>query len=275
MKLKSLALFVFLISCVTVDESGRIIEKPFYKKQENNKWNLNDISLGPRWTEKDQTVNFLIVPREENLPDLFFLKNLPEVKNQGRQASSTAFATGYLAMSMYIKKKLNKKSYLCSPSFIYNLLNNGKDEGIDIYEALLLLKNTGCPPIEYFAYKDYDYKIQPNSIVIQIAKDYKINDFVRIDPLDIFQIASFIKNEYIIITTIYITENFLTLNKNYYEPEGRFHGKHTLSIVGYDLKNQRYYLFNSFGKNWGEKGYVWISKQWYDRLVLSAYIILR
>lgn len=273
MKLKTL-LLILLIHCITVDESGKIINESQSKKRENKKWNFSDVSLGPRWTEKDQTIPLLILPREEDLPETLILKNLPEIQNQGRQASGTAFAAGYLAMSFYIQNKLNKKNYLCSPSFLYNLLNNGKDEGTDIYDTLLLLKNTGCPPIEYFSYKEYDYKIQPNTMIIQIANDYKINEFARIDPLDIYQIASFIKKEYIIITTIYITENFLTLNQNVYEPEGSFFGKHTLAIIGYDLKKQNYYLYNSFGNKWGKKGYTWIPKLWYDRFVVSAYIIL-
>lgn len=257
-----------------MDESGRVISGPkIFIKEESKKWKITEISFGPRWTEKDKTVPLLIIPRYEDLPEKLILENLPPVQSQGRQASSTAFATGYLAMSYFYQKQ--KHNYICSPSFVYNLLNNGKDEGIEIYDSLNLLKNTGCPPIEYFTYKEYDYKIQPNTMVVQIAKDYKIQEYVRIDPLDIYQIASFIKKSSIIITTIYIGENFLNFKDDLYEPSGKFLGKHTVGIVGYDLKNQRYLLFNSFGEKWGKNGYVWISKEWYDRLVYSAYVILK
>ncbi|MFN3604049.1 MAG: C1 family peptidase [Leptonema sp. (in: bacteria)] len=271
-----LSFLLIFISCITVDESGKIIQDfTIFKEKEENKWKLSDIPLGPRWSENDKTIPLLILPREENLPLTFVLEKLPKVSNQGKQASSTAFASGYLAMSYYYRTKKNKKNYICSPSFIYNILNNGKDEGIEIYDSLTLLKNTGCPPIEYFTYKEYDYKIQPSSLVVQIANDYKILEFVRMDPLDMYQVATFIKKDFIIITTIYISENFLSLKEKIYEPKGKFLGKHTLAIIGYDLKNQFYYLMNSFGDTWGKKGIVLISKNWYDRLVVSAYVILK
>ncbi len=267
--------FLFFIYCITVDESGKIISGPEFliKKNSLKKWELKEVPLGPRWQERELEIPLLLTPVNYDIPEKHILSNVPEIINQGRLASSTACAAGYLAFSYYIQKKLNKE-YLCSPSFVYNLLNGGKDEGIEILDSLYLLKNSGCIPISMMPYKDFDYKIQPNPFQIKVASQYKLNNFARLDPLDIYQIATFVRNDQIIITTIFITENFLNTKKKIYEPEGKMLGKHTVGIIGYDIKNQMYYIQNSAGKDWGDSGYIWISKNWYDRLVINAYVII-
>lgn len=271
--------FIFILSllqCITIDESGKIIEGPKFLIKENKlkKWQLNDIPLGPRWNTKEKEIPVLLTPRNPNLPEKFILFHLPEIMDQGTLASSTAFATGYLAFSYYIQNKINIKNFLCSPSFIYNLLNNGKDEGIEIIDSLYLLRDTGCPPINQMPYNQYDYKIQPSPNTVKLANNYKIQNFARIDPLDMYQIASFVFNNQIVISTIYISENFINLKNNLYEPEGKFLGKHTIGIVGFDIKENKYYIQNSNGKNWGDNGYVWIPEEWYKRLVINAYVII-
>jgi hypothetical protein len=269
-------LFIAVINCITVDESGKIISGPKFliKNKEVKKWQLKEIPLGPRWLDKEKDVPLLITPRNYELPEEIILKDLPPVMNQGRQASSTAFSSGYLAVSFYYHQFKNKKDYYCSPSFVYNLLNNGKDQGIEIIDALYLLKNSGCAPMTIMPYRENDYKIQPTPGAVNIAAQYKIPNFARIDPLDMYQIATFLYNKQIIITTIFITENFLNLSTKKYEPEGKFIGKHTVGIVGYNLTKKEYYIQNSAGKDWGDNGYFWISEEWYKRLVVSAYVIL-
>ncbi|GIX41508.1 MAG: hypothetical protein KatS3mg129_1241 [Leptospiraceae bacterium] len=274
--LYNIVILLILLSCITVDESGRIISGPKFliKNRNIKKWQLKEVPLGPRWTEKEKEIPILITPRNYEMPEKLILNDLPPVMNQGRQASSTAFATGYLALSYFYQQFKYKKNYYCSPAFVYNLLNNGKDQGIEIIDALYLLKNSGCPPITLMPYKEFDYKIQPTPYIVKIAGEYKIQNFARIDPLDIYQIATFLYNKKVIITTLFITENFLNLDKDYYEPEGKFLGKHTVGIVGYDLKKRRYYIQNSAGKDWGDDGFTWLSEEWYKRLVVSAYVIL-
>lgn len=269
-------ILLFFSACITTDESGRIIEGPKFLMKENKikKWQLSEIPLGPRWNEKEKEIPILLTPRKPDLLDKFILLTLPPVMDQGPLASSTAFATGYLAFSYYIHQNRKIKEYICSPSFLYNLLNNGKDEGIEILDTLFLLKDTGCAPIHQMPYNPYDFKMQPPPDIVKIASDYKLQNFARIDPLDVYQMASFISNHQIVISTIYISENFINLKHDTYEPEGKFLGKHTIGIIGYDMKENKYYIQNSNGKNWGNKGYVWIPIEWYRRLVINAYVII-
>ncbi len=269
-------IFLFLVQCITTDESGKIIEGPKFLIKENKikKWQFHEIPLGPRWSEKEKNISLLLTPRNPDLSERYILFALPPIMDQGPLASSTAFATGYLAFSYYIQQKKHLRDYVCSPTFLYNLLNNGKDEGIEIIDTLFLLKDTGCAPLTHMPYYPHDYKIQPSPDIVKIANDYKLQNFARIDPLDIYQIASFIYNHQIVISTIYISENFINLKKDLYEPEGKFLGKHTIGIVGYDLKQKKYYLQNSNGKKWGNDGYIWISEEWYKRLVINAYVII-
>lgn len=272
-----LAFFLFFAGCVTVDEEGKIIENVNPKTSGDKVmkiWSLQEISPGPRWMEREKAVPLLLVPRIQELPDEFILKDLPEVANQGRQASSTAFAAGYLAMSYFIRNAGKSNDYVCSPSFLYNLLNSGKDEGIEIIDTLMLLKETGCPEFNAFPYIENDYRLQPSPEVIKEAENFKIPDFARVDPSDFYQIASLIFQKKVVVATIYITENFLTLKEMRYIPKGRLAGKHTIGIVGFNKKKEELFFQNSAGEKWGRKGYAWIPYTWFERLVISSYVIL-
>ncbi|MCS7204218.1 MAG: C1 family peptidase [Leptospiraceae bacterium] len=271
MKTQRLLVLLIFVSCVTVDEEGKRIE--FTSSYSQKEWSIHEISVGPRWLDREKEIPLLILSRDVNLPVEYVLKDLPDVRDQGRQASSTAFAVGYLTMSYHMQRK-GHKQYICSPSFVYNLLNNGKDEGIEVIDALYLLKDTGCPSETLFPYIEYDYRIQPTPEVINSASSYRIKGFARIDPTDVFQIATLIYQNNILIATIFITENFLNLKEKEYTPKGRLIGKHTIGVVGYNLEKRKYIAQNSAGKKWGDNGYFWISHLWFERLVVSSYAIL-
>jgi hypothetical protein len=66
---------------------------------------------------------------------------LPPVGDQGAQNSCAAWATGYYYKSWSEKQEhaswdLNNPWYQYSPSFMYNQINDGVDEGANFYDAL-------------------------------------------------------------------------------------------------------------------------------------------
>ena len=38
------------------------------------------------------------------------------------------------------------------------------------------------------------------------------------------------------------------------------HGRHAVSIIGYDDKKQAFRMVNSWGENWGDHGFLWLAE---------------
>ena len=61
-----------------------------------------------------------------------------------------------------------------SPSYIYNQINGGVDNGSRIPDAMNLLAVQGCVDIAEFPYSQYDWTTQPDASQIEAAKQYRI-----------------------------------------------------------------------------------------------------
>src|SRR5450759_572967 len=104
---------------------------------------------------------------------------LPPVGNQWQQGSCVAWATSYYYKSWSEKQEhtgwnLDNSWYEFSPSFMYNQINGGTDDGASFYDALSLLQNTGDVDIAAMPDNQYDYTLQPTAAQREAAKPYRI-----------------------------------------------------------------------------------------------------
>ncbi len=209
-------------------------------------------------------------------------KEMPPVVNQGRQNSCVAFSTGYYTKSYYEYKK-NKWKYdppilggqgehVFSPAYIYNQINGGRDQGSYFPDALDLVISRGVPPWKYMPYKETDYLTKPAEFVHEIAQKFKAKNYKRI-PFDHLEaIKSELANGNPVVFGMVIDDNFYNLGANVYDTlGGRQYGGHAMTLVGYD-DNKRspkgdigaFKIINSWGTQWGDRGFGWISyKTWF------------
>lgn len=103
---------------------------------------------------------------------------MPPVGNQGQQGSCVAWATSYYYKSWSEKQdhgwSLTDTKHQFSPSFVYNQINGGGDNGSSFYSALSLLQNTGDVDIAEFPYNQNNYTNQPTAAQLQAARPYRI-----------------------------------------------------------------------------------------------------
>lgn len=270
------AIFIIaMTSCVTEYKKVDGNEDESQSEGEAKKWSPGDFRIEANWGPEDLKIDMILAPFSmENAPKKFRLSNFPPVKNQGSQASGTAWSAGYGAMTYIMREKFNESEYICSPAYIYNKLNGGANLGVELVDVLNLLKTSGCPEMGLMPYREYDYLYKPGFEAEVNASRYKVDGFGRVDFTDVNQVKAHLLQKKPVIFTMTVYENFLK-NENFVwsGPVGGPRGRHTMVVIGYDDNNEYFIIQNSAGEEWGDKGYVAIQYAWFIRLVDRAYII--
>ncbi len=268
----SLLALLIPLACITVDKYGNPIDVE--EDPPERQYDLGEMKPRPEWSDADRTIPMVLAGIPEFPPEKFLLTNLPPVGNQGKQASGTAWAVGYTAASYYFRTLHNRKKYLCSPAFLYNQLNRGEDQGIEIYETLRLLRSSGCPDQKLMPYAEKDYLRRPGPAAFLGAGNYVIQGFGRVDFTDINQLRAHLLQNKVVMATVRITLNFLELEDRVWKnPAGPPVGRHTVAVVGYDHTRERVIIQNSVGEDWGDDGFAEIPYEWFIRLTAQAYVL--
>jgi len=233
---------------------------------------LAQFPVNRTWEKRDRRYPIIYANLPVQLPPSLQLEYRLPVGNQGLQASGTAWSVA-TASSHYFHNK-GVEHYRCSAAFLYNSLNHGKNAGIEIFEALELHRETGCPDESLMPYRPNDYSYHPTPNALEMAQQFQIDGFGRIEFYDINQVKGHLFQKSVVIATLQVYENFLKLKKETWIPMGKPVGRHTISVVGYDDTRQAFLIQNSAGTGWGDAGYAWIPYDWFIRLVDSAYVIL-
>lgn len=190
--------------------------------------------------------------------------NFPAPGDQGSQGSCTAWAVGYaLKSAQEIHKRSWSKtaeSHLFSPSFIYNQINGGYDNGSSISAAMNLLTTQGVCSRVYCPYDDSDYITQPSNNAKAAAALYVASSWDTIQGIS--QIKSRIASGDGVVIGVKVYPDFDAVsssNQVYDTISGTSRGNHAICLVGYNNSKNAFKFINSWGDSWGIGGYGWIS----------------
>lgn len=235
------------------------------------------------------------------LPSKLDYSKSPYLPPVGRQYenSCVGWATGYylrtyqqgLDIGWKIKDKDNTiyTSRVFSPTFIYNQINNGTDDGAYIEDAGDLLKRIGASPLKYFPYIPGDYWTQPDATAIRAAYPHRIRDwrilYTYNDSPDyiIQKTKEYLNTGDLLVAGIDVGFKFQYPMRDEY---GRYiittdnytHSGHAVTIVGYDdnIPTPEGYgafkLINSYGDKWGDKGFAYMTYDAYVANVRAGYV---
>lgn len=202
---------------------------------------------------------------------------LPEVGEQTMN-DCAAWAFGYAGRS-YLEAidqgwKPDAPERIFSPTFIYNQVNQGIDEGSRIDRVLDLLQQTGAATLATAPYLPKDYLTQPPWEANREAKTFRIAEYgVLPDGPWIRQALS---EGFIVMCCVRTNPVFSSGRYEVYSRElhtkgqaarrpDQPHGFHAMAIVGYSDERQAFLFMNSWGKSWGDGGYVWVAYDVLDR----------
>ena len=228
---------------------------------------------------------------------------LPPIGNQGAQGSCVAWATSYYYKTWVEKQEhtswsLSDTKHQFSPSFIYNQINGGHDNGSNFQDAFAILQNKGDVDISEFPYNQNNYTNQPSAMQFQEAKPYRIpagwtsfwnknNDGPFNPPNDITNAKAWLASGKPLVMGLPVFNDWPDYGSNpaktYYDYNGSssLAGGHGVAIVGYndninpggadaDHKGG-FKMVNSWGPSWNGNGFVYLSYDFVKRYVWEAW----
>lgn len=225
-------------------------------------------------------------------PSVDLSPRMPPVGNQNPQFSCVAWATSYAAFS-YTNSQSTNCSYLngnglntnClfSPAFIYNQINGGVNKGTRYEDAFRVMVNQGNTPLSAMPYIPDNVQHQPSAQARQLAANFKIDSYWQLgeNREDIFiETKAYLAQGIPVIVSAKV-DNYFKPKPNYPTPyvwtnwSGNVEQmSHAILIVGYDDNTGRFKFINSWGTNWGNQGYGYISYNMYRNGAISqAWII--
>ncbi|MGE5861178.1 MAG: C1 family peptidase [Ignavibacteria bacterium] len=251
---KSLLLFIFLTSIILGQEyeTGLLLDDSLYKDR--------------------PIAATLMRGNYDDLPGAVSLKQYaPAPGNQGPYGTCAGWATAYSARTilealknLWGQGKTDSNAF--SPSFVYNQISTGNDckSGTSLTQALDVLRDQGDVKLNEFEYS-CDRKITALDKVK--AQAYRILEY-----RDIVVSATKNKEKYVrkslaegkpVVIAIDIPRSFYRVKEVWIPDSSDYQNwsrGHAVTIVGYDDEKYggAFEIMNSWGLNWGKKGFSWI-----------------
>ena len=241
-----------------------------------------NLLVNRKWYEQSREVtdikSYAILP---SLVDLTFWCS--PIRDQGSINSCTAFAA--VALLEYFARKAKDEYTSVSPLFLYkvgrNLMNSTGDVGASVRETMKAMVAFGVPPEKYWSYEVDKFDEDPSAFCYSYAQSYKTLKYFRLDRPDLtkeillFQIQAVLAAGFpcifgfTVYSSIYNEENVSSGCIPYPSQRDQVIGGHTVLAVGYDNYKEIKYsgknksrgallIRNSWGTEWGQKGYGWL-----------------
>lgn len=214
---------------------------------------------------------------------------MPPIIDQGAKQSCVSVQTGYYVSSYYkylreynnaITKDAwyDKNDRRLSPEFLYNQIRRNQCErGTSFVENFDILKNKGVCSLKLMGYDGNSCGMSPSRNAFNDAVNNRIPSFERVNKRDIYALKYYISQRVPVLIGIQADMGLLELRSPYVlnQLSGEIVGQHAVSLIGYSDAKGAFLAINSWGSNWGDNGYFWISYSLLPQLVVNdeAYIV--
>ncbi len=223
--------------------------------------------------------------------------------NQGDMGTCVGWATAYGALTLEFAKKYNMtdRDQITLSAFCPYYLYNGFKEEYDFFcqsggfyeDALAVLSEYGAKRYylpEFSCYTSFD------AFSVEDAKNFRIENYYRLWDYDEFLLSEIVgaKSERVksaksilaeghpVLIGAFVPESFqAALGKDKWTPtayekeNSQDHPGHAMTLIGYDdNKYDGAFLFmNSWGSDWGNDGYIWVTYEDFDRFIHTAFYL--
>lgn len=191
------------------------------------------------------------------------------VEQQGETNSCAANATAG-AYEYLVKRHMGEDAYDVSRLFIYYNAraiddpNNIQDEGSVLQSVIESLKEHGACSEETWAFDEEAVNEEPSEEAYEEAKQFLIEE-TELVPTDLNAWKTALAEGHPIIFGVKLFGSFdkhkkpgLVPNPSPVEAGRESHGGHAMLCVGYSDPDQVFIVRNSWGPDWGDKGYCYV-----------------
>ena len=248
--------------------------------------------------EKYKSAEQYVAPKQSgfstaSLPArISFRQYCPIPYSQGNVSTCVGWAAAYGALSTQLNIQMGITNYMhkwaraFDPYFIYSFIKQENDlwcqNGTSLADALVVLEQYGCKPIVWDPWlKCNEYTNTFNEFTLKLASQYKIEDSKAVPKDDIVTNTKMALNSKLpVLVGVYLTESFMkgsVLGNGVWSPKAgeKMLGGHAMCVIGYDNNKNggSFEVMNSYGKEYGDNGFVWIPYNDFANLVGEAYVM--
>jgi C1A family cysteine protease len=231
-----------------------------------------------------------------------FSDRFTPVRSQGNIGSCTAFAS-VTGVVEYYNKNTNNTYLQLSPLYQYkmtrNLMKVKGDTGAYLRSAMKALAVFGSVPEKEYPYQPAKYDEEPNIDLKLLGQNYQALKYIRVDQSGVARhdIVSELKkhaakNIPIMFGFTVFENSWKQANENggmfvFPDDKDELAGGHAVTIAGYDDNIQitntvdnitttgAFKFRNSWGSNWGDKGYGWLPYKYVEgEMALDFWVLL-
>jgi len=228
----------------------------------------------------------------EGLPKSFSLKQYaPLPGDQNAYGTCVAWASAYAARTISESVALDRKNQtettgnVFSPVYVYRNIRPDDPEcrrGAQIYSALNLMRDSGAVKMldieRSIAFPRVDLSNYSESKRYPIAGYVTL--FSREDKQKPAFITRMVKKSLAegkpVVVGMNTPDSFLEA-RNVWRPSedpDNFYGGHAMCVVGYDDNRGAFELINSWGRKWGNGGFIWVPYTVFVNFVIESYELI-
>ena len=201
----------------------------------------------------------------QNLPPKVDLRfDCPPIQNQYDLGCCTGFGVSACVQYDQLSQQ-DPDSFHPSELFIYynarEILGTiNQDSGAMIRDAIQTIGKIGVCPIDIWPYEIPKFTQRPSQESYDSAIKYIATIYSRV-PQNLIDLQASLAGNHPVVFGFSIYDYMLSTEMqkigelNMPLPTEKMHGGHCVVLVGYDDERQRFIVRNSWGEQWGQKGY--------------------
>lgn len=214
---------------------------------------------------------------------------MPSIGDQGRYGTCTSWATGYYTRTIMNAREnnlttadLQNNNNIFSPLDIYLSISHGaKCGGSSIAEAFDTMQKRGIAKMADVPYENLGDCSQSSHASSSEYAPGKIEHYRRVEVKSVEDLKSYLQRGCPIAVGCKLADGFMSYRDGVIEDldyadcdlVGQ-HAYHAMCVVGFDNNkgpNGAFCLANSWGKNWGDNGFLWVDYDFFTAGVFCNY----